>query len=218
MWEAWPQVEQFQIVGGEARPSGPYVGQGRARGLGNASLYVVVEPTTPAGDALSGQVVSTVRRHFRRENLSLTGALLRSLQAAHEELTAWNRLSLREQRTGMGVSCLALRQGEVFLAQVAPALAYLRSGGSTQRLVPAEEDQPLGLAEELRPTFSRHLLAEGDALLLAFTSLAPRGDEAVAAALAYPLDEALRRLYALVNHLPHFAALLVAYQATAPNG
>ncbi|MFQ5879636.1 MAG: hypothetical protein ACE5IZ_05645 [Dehalococcoidia bacterium] len=205
-----PQVGQIHIVDGSPYPEGPCAGLFTARSLGKATLYVVVEPTTPASDALSGQVVGAVGSHFRRQNLSLTGALLQSLQAAHQELLAGNRLSLRQQQTGIGVTCLALRRGEAYMAQAGPTLAYVRAGGGIRRLVPEDSAQPLGLAEELRPSFTRYLLTGGDAVLLTFTALASRNDEAVAAALASPVDEALRRIYALVSDLPRFAALLVA--------
>lgn len=211
-----PQAGQFHIVGSEAQPRGPYTGYFRARGLSQARLYVLVEPESPSGDGLSQRVVEAAGRAFRRESLSLTGALLRSLRAAHEELAAWNRHSLRGQQAGMGVSCLAWRPRAAYTVQVGATLAYVRRRGQLQRLSSGSDGESLGLAETLHPSLRGHSLSGGDAVLLAFSALASRGDEAVAAALACPADEALRRLYSLVSDLPRFAALLIALPPAIP--
>lgn len=209
-----PLVGQLQIIGGEARPFGPYSGIFSAKALGNTYLYILVEPTVLPNEALSDQVVTIVGRCLRREHLSLTGALIRCLRVAHEQLATWNRLSLRQQQVGVSLSCLAFRRGETYIAQAGRALAYVHSGGSVHKPVPHDGMTPLGLAEDVRPYITRYRLTRGDAVLLAFSDLATKGEPDVISALSLPIKEALRHLYGLAADLPNFAALMIVVAVT----
>ncbi|MDP2949573.1 MAG: hypothetical protein Q8P22_08565 [Chloroflexota bacterium] len=211
--EIW--VGQFSIVGGEAREQGPWVGMfpPTSRGLGS-DIYVLVEPSALGSEDFCQPLVAVIGRLFRQQRLSLTGALLASLRAAHNHLRDWNEKSLREHRVGAGASCLALRGAEAYLAQAGPALAYCRQQGQLLVLSPqeAEAAEPIGIAEEFYPTFSCYQVAAGDVLLLATSSLASVADEeAMAALLAREPQDILPELYLRVRHLPDFAALLVAF-------
>ena len=95
--EVW--VGQFSIVGGEAREQGPWIGMHPARSnILRTDLYVVVEPALPGSEELCPSLVEVIGRLFRVQRLSLTGALLASLKAAHERLQDWNQKSLREHQ------------------------------------------------------------------------------------------------------------------------
>jgi hypothetical protein len=211
--EVW--VGQFCIVGGEAREQGPWLGVFPARGGAlPADLYVLVEPSLPGSEDFCQPLVAVTGRLFRQQRLSITGALLASLRAAHNHLRDWNDRSLREHRVGAGATCLALRGAEAYLAQAGPALAYCRHQGQLQSLSPQEATavEPIGIAEEFYPTFSRCQVAAGDALLLTTTSLASIADDQVMSGLlALQAQDILPELYSLVRHLPDFAALLIAF-------
>ena len=114
-----------------------------------------------------------------------------------------------------GVSCLAVRAHEAYLAQVAPASAvhYHQGSGSPQTLNPTIPDavEPLGLHDQFWPHFSRLELIEGDRLLLlspAVAGLIPRQD--LVSALDLPPNEALPALYRQARSLDDCGALLVA--------
>lgn len=209
-------VGQFGIVGGEAREESPWIGVYPHRGRGEApspDLYLLVEPALEGSEEFCGELVEAIGTVFHRHRLSLTGALLRALKAAHEHLRDWNRKSLREHQVAAGVSCLALQGDEGYLAQVAPACAFTRRAGSITRLEPTlpEADQPLGLQERFWPHF-RHLeLSQGDRILLLSPALAqsvPEGD--LTAALALPAQEILPALYRRARAVGKGCALLIA--------
>jgi len=204
-------VGQFNIAGGEAREEGPYTAFFPASREG-CDLGVVAEAALSGSALICQELVATVGRQFRRQRLSITGGLLRALRAAHAYLLDWNRRSLLEHRLAVGVSCVAWRGGEAYLAQVGPAIAFWWREGKLERLEPQEEAaQPLGLAQELWPAFYRCQLSPGHRLLLATTALAALADEAqMAAALALAPQEALASLYRLARSLPDGAALLLA--------
>jgi len=176
-------------------------------------LYVLAEPALPGSEEFCGQLVEVVGRLFQKESLSLTGALLRSLRAAHENLREWNRKSLREHQVAAGATCLLLRGRTAYLAQVGPSLAYFCRDGQLTITTPEDESAqaPLGLAEEFRPQITRYDLEPGDLLLVASSRLAAIVDEtAVAGVLARGPDDALPELFLLTRDLLNFSALLAA--------
>lgn len=210
-------VGQFGIVDGKAQEESPWVGvfpeAARADPEEAADLFVVVEPALPGSEDYCRDLSEAIGKQFRERRLSLTGGILHALQAANDDLRDWNRRSLKEHRVAAGVSCLAVRPGEAYLGQVAPAAAVLLRGGSLERLEPRLPDagQPLGLHEEFRPDFSRLELAEGDRILLLSKELADSlSDEELAEALRPPPEETLPLLYQKAKGMTRCAAVLVA--------
>jgi len=208
-------VGRFSIVEGQVREEGPWLGV-FPRQLpedDSRELYVLAEPALPGSEEFCGQLVEVVGRLFQKESLSLTGALLRSLRAAHENLREWNRKSLREHQVAAGATCLLLRGRTAYLAQVGPSLAYFYRDGRLTTMTPQDEDAqaPLGLAEEFRPQITRYDLEPGDLLLMASSRLAAITDEeAVAGVLTRGPDDALPELFLLTRDLLDFSALLAA--------
>jgi hypothetical protein len=208
-------VGRFSIVEGQVREEGPWLGA-FPRQLpedDSRDLYVLAEPALPGSEEFCGQLVEVVGRLFQKESLSLTGALLRSLRAAHENLREWNRKSLREHQVAAGATCLLLRGRTAYLAQVGPSLAYFYRDGQLTTVTPQDEGAqvPLGLAEEFRPHITRHDLEPGDLLLVTSSRLATIADEtAVAGVLARGPDDALPELFLLTRDLLNFSALLAS--------
>ena len=210
-------VGQFGIVDGEAREESPWIGvfpdTGRAEPEDTSDLFVVVEPALEGSEDYCRDLADVIGKQFRERRLSLTGGILRSLKAAHESLRDWNRRSLKQHRVAAGVSCLALRGGEAYLGQVAPAAAAVLHDGSLERLEPRLPDaiEPLGLHEEFWPDFSRHELPAGDRLILLSQDLAAAlSDAELTEALHQLPEETLPRLYRTAKGMPYCAALLVA--------
>lgn len=208
-------VGQFAIADGEARERAPWIGAFPDPHPGDepSHLYLIVEPALPGSEEFCAELTDAIGSVFHRRKASLTGGLLRALRAAHENLREWNRKSLKEQRVAAGVSCLALRGHEAYLAQVAPANAVLYRQGSLLPLEPTLPDaaEPLGLYDEFWPDFSHHQLADGDRLLLLSPALARAlPQQELVAALALPAEEALPALYRQARSLANCGALLVA--------
>ena len=208
-------VGQFGIVQGQALEAGPWQGKFDLHPSGEepVTLYVLVQPALPGSEEFCGQLVAVVGHLFERQNLSLTGALMKAISAAHENLREWNRRSLREHQVGAGLSCLVLRGTVAYLAQAGPSLAYYRRDSGLTRLVP---DEPLavavlGLGDELRPQLRRYELVPGDLLLVASPSLADIADEArIEALLSRDAEEVLSELYLLARDQPDFSVFLLS--------
>jgi hypothetical protein len=208
-------VGRFGIVRGQAQEIGPWQGAFTRREPGEepAELYVLVHPALPGSEEFCGQMVAVIGRLFERQSLSLTGALIKAISAAHENLRDWNRRSLREHQVGAGLSCLVVQGTLAYLAQVGPSLAYHRGDGVLRRVVPQDTQATavVGLGEELRPELTRFDLSPGDLVLVVSPVLSEiADDEALAALLAADGEQALSEVYLLTRDLPDFSAFLLS--------
>jgi hypothetical protein len=209
-------VGQFGIAEGEAREQTPWVGvyPANERDEDAADVYVLVEPALPGSEEFCGEMKDAIGQAFHQSKASLTGGVLRALRAANENLREWNRRSLKEHQVAAGVTCLAVRDSEAYLAQVGPSRAVFFRRGESQHITPTipEATEPLGLQDEFWPEFHRFDLAPGDRLLLLSPGLAESlAQPALTTALALEDGEqALPELYKLARGQRDCAALLVA--------
>ena len=208
-------VSHFGIVAGQAQEETPWVGlfPEDVRSPDSSDAYLVVAPATPGSAEFAGELKEAVGTMFHKSKVSLTGGLLRALQAAHEHLREWNRRSMRDNRVAAGVSCLAVRGQDAYLAQVAPASAAFYRERDLRPLQPSLPDavEPLGLYEEFWPEFSHFEMEAGDRLLLLTPPLARAlPPEEPAASLALAPDDVLPALYRSARSLPDCGAVLVA--------
>jgi hypothetical protein len=207
-------VGQFGIVGGQAREGTPWIGvyPEDARGEESSDLYLLVTPATEGSEEFLAELKEAVGTMFHKSKASLTGGLLRALQAAHEQLRDWNRRSMRDHRVAAGISCLGVRGHEAYLAQVAPAAALSARNGDVTNHRPSLPDatEPLGLYDEFWPEFARFELAMGDRLLMLSPALADALPGDIAASLSLPPEEVLPSLYRHARAVTDCAALLVA--------
>ena len=128
-------VGRFCVADGHVEEEGPWLGSLiRQRPDEEADeLYVLIEPASPSSAEYTSQLVDVISQLYSKDPLSLTGALTRSLRAAHDHLREWNQRSLPEHQVGAGASCLALRGPDAYLAQVGPSVAYIRSASGDVR-------------------------------------------------------------------------------------
>ncbi|MBI5287960.1 MAG: hypothetical protein HY873_03185, partial [Chloroflexi bacterium] len=177
-------------------------------------LYVVVEPASPGSVEFTAQLVEVISRLYRKDVLSLTGALTRSLRAAHQHLLDWNSKSLPEHRIGAGSSCLALSGMDAYLAQVGPSLAYLRKRDGTLRRLQAEDptlESALGMCEDFQPRLTRIALEPGDLVLIASSSLdGLASQDHIEAVLAQDADTVLPEFYLLCKDTANLALVLLS--------
>lgn len=207
-------VGRFAIVQGQPQEEGPFLRSFPRQQPDEVEdeLYVLVAPADAGSEEHSSQLVDAIGSIYRQDSLSLTGALLRALQAAHQELLQWNQRSLREHQTGAGVSCLAVRERTAYLAQVGPVVAYHVGDGRFRRIEPDDgASEPLGQSEQIQPAFSRYQLSPGDLILLASPDIEQLLDEdALRSLLLRGADEALTELFRLTRDQQDFSLVLLA--------
>jgi hypothetical protein len=207
-------VGRFAIVNGQAQEEGPLL-RSFARQRPDEEedeLYVLVEPASPQAAEYCGQLVDALGSVFRQDILSTTGAMLRALRSAHLQLHDWNQRTLREHRVGAGVSCLAVRGRNAFLAQVGPAVGYHVGDGRVRRLEPeSDAREPVGVAAKFEPEILRFQMSPGDLVLIASPRLDQLADEdMLRAILLRGGDEALVELFRLARGQQEFSLVLLA--------
>jgi hypothetical protein len=208
-------VGRFCVAGGAVAEEGSWLGSlVRQRPDEEPDeLYVLVEPASADSRQFTTQLVDVIAQLYRRDPLSLTGALQRSLRAAHEHLRDWNRRSLREHWLGAGASCLALRGSEAYVAQVGPAVAWVRTADAEIRRIAPEHpgfEASLGVAERFELTLTRVELQPGDLVLLASTPFGALIKPDHLERVLRRGDEALPELYLLCRDEPDIALILLA--------
>ena len=206
-------VGTYSMVGGDVQEHGPgVVDRRRVQDDESVRLVVLAEPVDARSAEFAHEVADAVAALFRRESLSLTGGLLRALRQAHTNLAEWNRRSLREHRVAVGLTCVAIREGEATVAQVGPSTVYARAGGEVRRFVTEGEPaaHPLGGSEAIEPAFSRVRLADEPLLLLTSNVEREIGVEAIAAALAQGPERALADLFLRTRGVRDMAAVFLA--------
>lgn len=207
-------VGRFAIVDGHPQEEGPYLRSFPRHRPDEEEdeLYVLVDPATPSSEEYAGQLLDAIGRMYKQDALSLTGAVLRALRAAHQQLRDWNQRSLREHRIGAGVSCLAVRGRTAYLAQVGPSLAFHVGDGRFRRIEPEDgAAEPLGQSEQTEPSFRKYDLSAGDLLLLAPPGILDMLDEeALKSILLRGGEEALVELYRLARDQQEFSLVLLA--------
>ena len=207
-------VGRFAIADGQPREDGPYLRSFPRQRPDEEEdeLYVLVEPASPASTEHSRQLAEAIGRTFSQDALSMTGAVLRALDAAHQELLEWNARSLPEHRVGAGLSCVAIRGRTAYLAQLGPSVAYHLGDGRVSRLVPeGKATEPLGYPEQIEPLFTRFELSPGDLVLIASPAIDRLLDhDALRAILLKGGDEALVELFRLARPEQDFSLALLA--------
>jgi hypothetical protein len=210
---------QFNTVGGAVREEGPYIGifEGGANEPDSVGVYILVEPCGSASDDLCASTITAIARGFDEPGRALTASLLRSLNAGHTFARRWHPGD-SDPEFGIGVTIVATRRREAYLAQAGPALACVRTGGVTRLIEPMGDaaSHPLGRRTRIAPSFSRLQLHPGDSLLLTFSSATrvvdPRRLTAIA---AQGPEHALPDLYLRSRGIPDFAALYLAVTGEA---
>ncbi len=209
-------VGRFCVTDGHVEEDGPWLSSLIRQRPDDEpdELYVLVEPASPASVPYTSQLVEVISRLYRKDALSLTGALTRSLRAAHQHLLDWNSKSLPEHRVGAGGSCLALSGTDAYLAQVGPSLAYVRRADGTMRRLQAEHpdfEHALGTDDDFTPRLTRIALEPGDLVLIASSSLDTFVEaDHVERVMAQDADRVLPEFYLLCKDKPDLALVLIS--------
>ncbi len=162
-------------------------GAARSR-YGRGSLYMLVEGDREGGlpAPLSEQIMATIEDTYYQVSGSITRGLREALLAANKFLFERNMSADSEDRFSLGFNCAVIRENEVYLGQVGPALAaHVHQGQITcypadsawlRSMSPSAHDllrePPAGLRRDVEPNLYHFSLNPGDTLILSTTALA----------------------------------------------
>ena len=212
-------TSQFHIANGAAHEKSSSIGIFQNTGPSRKSaLYVLTDTyNTDKPDDLNAQVVGAIEREFRRAGLSVTSALTSAINAAHTTVTSANAGKEADHLPMAGVTCAALTNKELYIAQAGPSLGYIYNGEKIRRYTPpsitgdVSGEDAIGVARSLSINLQAHQLNGGDVLLLSSPRLSSliSNDELAIILTAEP-DKAIQRVYLIAKQEENFSALLVA--------
>jgi hypothetical protein len=183
-------VGQVAMVGGDRydQPSSILVDERTtrfAKGRKRGNLYVLVEVSGQAigRDYVTKELLEAVRDTYYGLRGSITAGLQEAIRKANALLFEENRSSLPGEQRTAGMSCVALRDDDLFVGQAGPAVAYLVRDGQVARfpeispwLEAAASDEPdsapLGTRSDVNVALYHNQVKDGDIALLLETGLA----------------------------------------------
>lgn len=160
--------------------AGPFWRKGK-----RGSLYIVVDVTGPpiGRDIVTAELAQLLRQVYFGWRGSVTAGLQQAIREANALLLEENRQSLPGEQRTAGVSCVVLREDDLYIAQAGPAAVYLLQGGHVTRFpdespwldnMPPEETEVAALGErlDLRCELFHSKVGLGDTILVANGDLA----------------------------------------------
>jgi hypothetical protein len=187
------RASQFGVVGSQREATsdcvliaepGPLFGPEARKG----NLYIVTEidPGVAGGYDACQLVARTIRKQFYDDSsYSVTSALRKAIGAANKALYQQNFSTAQQNRAAVGISCIVVREHDLYLAQVAPTQVYLLAEGKLRALPPppgwsgGPGDSPMllhpraiGSSLTVEPDFYRAVMRPGDALVACSSQLA----------------------------------------------
>ena len=212
-----PQVATLVIRDG-GRPKNPLPFYSVFPGRGSqdsVNFHLLIESDSTAAEVLCQQALSSLQTSLTSDGrASLTTIMQEAFQACHEELEAANAPNDLASRVGVGVTCLALRGDESYLAVVGDAVMYLRDQHGVSKITPAIQGTSspvLGISQDpIEVTMARPALQDGESLLVASGSLEDAvGYDGIENILAASGEAAIEKLVLLMGDDPLFLAIVL---------
>lgn len=187
-------TSQFSLVGGIRQDTSSLVALAEPRNPLSAEarkgrLYMLVESEQPRARSQEAchLVISTMRKAFyTNDSFSVTSSLRAALLETNQTLYQQNVKYAPQERVCVGITCAVVKEYDLFVAQVAPAQAFVLSGSRLRAMpthpswdaahlsaTPFLQNSPLGQSLYVDPELYRCSLTIGDMLLLCSSNLAP---------------------------------------------
>ncbi len=210
-------VGQLEIARGQRRDHAPNV-RAVEPGEGKGNLYLLIELTGPqeGRSRLYRQILNEVQSTYYETAGNVTDVLHMAVSQAHHLLEQANAGRSAEQRWRGGMSCLALWQDHVYLAQAGPATVMV-THPATVEMFPAYAEPPQGaLGDENAPMIDLyHTNIEPDnTILLLENGWGDQADlEALASAAVAPTMDKVCEYLVQLGAAAHLTALIVMVAA-----
>ncbi len=158
------------------------------------ALYLLASAVGPlaAPTALSEEVLELAGESYYAAGGSITRGLRDAILAANECLFAYNLRVDDDRRIAMGLCCAVIREGDLYIGQMGPALALTLREGRLRRYpahsawIASDElmglqlnrEPPLGLRRDAEPSLYHAEMRPSDGLLLASAHLLRQASDA----------------------------------------
>ena len=209
-------VSQLEVARGQRRDHAPNV-RAVEPGEAKGNLYLLLELTGPqeGRSRLYRQLLGEVQSAYYNTAGNLADVLHAAVSQGHRLLSQTNSGRSGDQRWRGGMSCLALWQDHIYLAQAGPAMVMV-THPATVEMFPVYAEPPQGaLGDEEAPMIDLyHTRVEpGNAVLLLESGWGAQADlEALASAATAPDLITISDYLAQLAEDAHLTALIVTLQ------
>ena len=212
-----PQVTTLVIRNG-SRPKNPLPFYSVFPGRGSqdsVDFHLLIETGSTEAESLCQRALSSLQTSLTGGGrTSLTTVLQEAYQACHEELEDADAPNDLASRVGVGVTCLALRGDESYLAVVGDAVMSLRDQHGVSKITPAIQGTSspvLGTSQDpVEVTMARPAMKDGESLLVASGSLEDAvGYDGIENILSTSPEAAIEKLTLLMGDDPLFLAIIL---------
>ena len=206
-------AKSFSIHAGRADPWDPYLRRWEGGRDGTDIVYGILEVVSGSPEEIASIVWGVVDSAFNDPQMSITRVLSQALTDAHEQLSDY---AARDWRAG--ATLVAMRGDELYVAWAGPSFVLFRTNedGLVKPRVgdPSAQatDIALGAEGALTPKLVRNPARQAVSLLLAWTSLPEKTNEAtLEVLLANDPEGSAPDLYRLVSDEREFAVLVARF-------
>lgn len=209
-------VSQLEVARGQRRDHAPNV-RAVEPGEAKGNLYLLLELTGPqeGRSRLYRQLLGEVQSAYYNSAGNVADVLHTAVSQGHRLLSQTNSGRSGDQRWRGGMSCLALWQDHIYLAQAGPAMVMV-THPATVEMFPVYAEPPQGaLGDEEAPMIDLyHTRVEpGNAILLLESGWGAQADlEALASAATAPDQVTISDYLAQLAEDAHLTALIITLQ------
>ena len=131
---------EMHLVAGERRETSDLAGIATSPVLSlfkrrRGQLFTITDPSRADGEPLCRRLIEIIEdEYFRDPSRSITRSLQAAIIVANEFLRAENAKVAADRQLRVGLCCAAVRDGDIFIAQVAPATAFILHNGLVTRV------------------------------------------------------------------------------------
>lgn len=189
---------------------------GRGRGQDTLFVHLTLTSRKAPTASLYHDVAEALTNAFFLSSGSVTAALRKAIRAANEYLMRHNLRELGVDKQQGGITCVVLREEEVFVAQAGSALAFIVHQGRLERLPPRQpgDISPLGVSYGVDTRFYHSWVHPGDLLLLSEPALGKHDDQAIGSVVSYQgVTAGLKNLAQLAAGDEQLRLMLVEFSA-----
>ncbi len=186
------RTSQFGIVSGirqdlSDRVSSAMPGNLFAPEARKGQMFILTEPVNDSarGKEACDLVAATITSaYYKDSSFSITSSLRKALSTANTQLYEFNFRSAHHQRTAVGLTCIVLRNNDLYVAQVQPTQVYIVHKGQLRALPTYPSWDPaatnnallrpnaLGTSLFSEPELYRNVIEPGDQVVLCSSRLA----------------------------------------------
>lgn len=131
---------ELHLVAGERRETSDLAGIATSPVLSlfkrrRGQLFTITDPSRANAELLCRRLIEIIEdEYFRDPSRSITRSLQAAIIVANEFLRAENAKVAPDKQLRVGLCCAAVRDGDIFIAQVAPATAFILHNGLVTRV------------------------------------------------------------------------------------